>query len=383
MNSNISELSAFIWKIADILRGDYKQSEYADVILPFVVLRRLDSVLEPTKDKVLEVNRTCRHANKVPYLKAATATEDSPAGYNFYNISAFTLSDAAGDEVGCKDDLFDFIKGFSDNVLDILKSFDIYNMIARLDEAELLFMVVRRFADGIDLSPAHVSNNDMGYIFEELIRRFSEISNETAGHHFTPREVIRLMVDILFAPDMAKICAPGFMAKLYDPAAGTGGMLSAGLERAKELNDDAMLVVYGQEMNETTYAICKSDTLIKGLNYENIHLGNTFTHDALAGERFGYMLCNPPFGVEWKKYEKFIRNEKDEMGYAGRFGAGLPRVSDGSLLFLQHMISKMEDPDRGGTRMAIIFNGSPLFTGDAGKTLTLPFFAPKIRVCRH
>lgn len=383
MNSNISELSAFIWKIADILRGDYKQSEYADVILPFVVLRRLDNVLEPTKKNVLEVNRTCRYANKVPFLKTATATKDCPDGYGFYNISNFTLGDVACDELGCRENLSDYIYGFSDNVQDILKSFDIIEMIERLDRAGLLFDVVCHFAKDIDLSPARVSNNDMGYIFEELIRKFSEISNETAGEHFTPREVIRLMVDILFVPDMQKICAPGFIAKLYDPAAGTGGMLSAGLERAKELNSDAMLVVYGQEINKTTYAICKSDTLIKGLDYENIHLGNTFTDDALEDERFGYMLCNPPFGVEWKKYEKFIRDEKDKKGHDGRFGAGLPRVSDGSFLFLQHMISKMDYPDRGGTRMAIIFNGSPLFTGDAGKTLTLSFSKPKIRVCRH
>jgi len=363
MSINISEKSNFIWKIADLLRGDYKQSEYGDVVLPFTVLCRLDSVLAPTKDAVMALHKTGKY--KTEYAKLA-GFKSVTGGLKFYNISEFTFAKLKDDAGNIADNLTDYIKGFSENARQILESFDIYSQIARLDKANLLYLVVAKFVDDIDLHPDHVSNNEMGYIFEELIRRFSEMSNETAGEHFTPREVIRLMVSLLFDPDMEKIKDSGYMAKLYDPAAGTGGMLSAGIEYATELNDRAIIEVYGQELNEKTYAICKSDTMIKGKGYENIHLGNSFTEDKLKNEHFHYMLCNPPFGVEWKKYEKFIRDEAEDMGYAGRFGAGLPRVSDGSLLFLQHMISKMLPVEEGGTRLAIVFNGSPLFTGDAG-----------------
>lgn len=363
MSINISEKSNFIWKIADLLRGDYKQSEYGDVILPFTVLCRLDSVLAPTKDAVMALQKTGKY--KTEYAKLA-GFKSVTGGLKFYNISEFTFAKLKDDAGNIADNLSDYIKGFSENARQILESFDIYSQIARLDKANLLYLVVAKFVDDIDLHPDHVSNNEMGYIFEELIRRFSEMSNETAGEHFTPREVIRLMVSLLFDPDMEKIKDSGYMAKLYDPAAGTGGMLSAGIEYASELNDRAIIEVYGQELNEKTYAICKSDTMIKGKGYENIHLGNSFTDDKLKNEHFHYMLCNPPFGVEWKKYEKFIRDEAEDKGYAGRFGAGLPRVSDGSLLFLQHMISKMMPVEEGGTRLAIVFNGSPLFTGDAG-----------------
>ncbi|MEG1902737.1 MAG: class I SAM-dependent DNA methyltransferase, partial [Clostridium sp.] len=359
MSINISEKSNFIWKIADLLRGDYKQSEYGEVILPFTVLCRLDSVLRDTKKEVLKANSTLKYKNKAPFLTKIT-------NYKFYNTSEFTFEKLKNDAGNIADNLIDYIKGFSENARTILESFDIYSQISRLDKANLLYLVFLKFVDDIDLNPNNVSNQEMGYIFEELIRKFSEMSNETAGEHFTPREVIRLMVSILFDSDMAKICEPGFMAKLYDPAAGTGGMLSAGIEYATEQNDRAIIEVYGQELNEKTYAICKSDTMIKGKGYENIHLGNSFTEDKLPHEQFHYMLCNPPFGVEWKKYEKFIRDEAEDLGYKGRFGAGLPRVSDGSLLFLQHMISKMLPPEEGGTRIAIVFNGSPLFTGDAG-----------------
>ncbi|WP_320123033.1 class I SAM-dependent DNA methyltransferase [uncultured Sphaerochaeta sp.] len=367
MSTNISEKSNFIWKIADILRGDYKQSEYGDVILPFTVLCRLDSVLAQTKDRVMEIYR--KGTFKTDYAKLA-GFKSITGGLKFYNISEFTIAKLKDDAANIADNLTDYIKGFSENARSILESFDIYSQIARLDKANLLYLIVTKFVDDIDLHPDHVSNNEMGYIFEELIRKFSEMSNETAGEHFTPREVIRLMVAMLFDPDMRLITEPGFMAKLYDPAAGTGGMLSAGIEYATELNNQALIEVYGQELNEKTYAICKSDTMIKGKGYENIHLGNSFTQDAMPHETFHYMLCNPPFGVEWKKYEKFIRDEA-ERGYTGRFGAGLPRVSDGSLLFLQHMISKMMDYDPNddgltGCRLAIVFNGSPLFTGDAG-----------------
>jgi len=371
MSINITEKSNFIWKIADLLRGDYKQSEYGDVILPFTVLCRLDSVLAPTKDAVLEVNRTCKFKNKAPFLMKATKTKSVPEGYRFYNVSEFTFAKLKNDATNIADNLTDYIKGFSENARTILESFDIYSQIARLDRANLLYLVICKFVDDIDLHPDRVKNNEMGYIFEELIRKFSEMSNETAGEHFTPREVIRLMVSILFNPDLDKIIDPAFMAKLYDPAAGTGGMLSAAIEYAAEHSPSAIIRVYGQELNEKTYAICKSDTMIKGDGYENIHLGNSFTEDALPREKFHYMLCNPPFGVEWKKYEKFIRDESEDKGFAGRFGAGLPRVSDGSLLFLQHMISKMMEYDPKadgvtGCRLGIVFNGSPLFTGDAG-----------------
>ncbi|WP_315005385.1 class I SAM-dependent DNA methyltransferase [uncultured Selenomonas sp.] len=356
MNTKTSD---FIWKIADLLRGDYKQSEYGDVILPFTVLCRLDSVLKDTHEAVVAKNKTIHYKNKAPFLIAISKQK-------FYNVSEFTLISLTNDAVLIRDNLIDYIKGFSENARSILESFDIYAQIDRLDKANLLYLVVQKFADDVDLSPEAVSNNEMGYIFEDLIRRFSEMSNETAGEHFTPREVIRLMVSVLFDPDMEKICDPSFMAKLYDPAAGTGGMLSAGIEKAAELNENALIEVYGQELNEKTYAICKSDTMIKGKGYENIHLGNSFTDDALKREKFHYMLCNPPFGVEWKKYEAFIRDEAEDRGYRGRFGAGLPRISDGAFLFLQHMISKMLSVSEGGSRIGIVFNGSPLFTGDAG-----------------
>ena len=363
MSINISEKTNFIWKIADLLRGDYKQSEYGDAILPFTVLCRLDSVLAPSKDDVIALHQ--KGIYKTEYAKLAGFRQVT-GGLKFYNISEFTFAKLKNDAGNLADNLTDYIKGFSQNARTILESFDIYSQIARLDKANLLYLVVSKFVDDIDLHPDRVSNNEMGYIFEELIRKFSEISNETAGEHFTPREVIRLMVSMLFDPDLDKIIDPSYMAKLYDPAAGTGGMLSAGIEYAKEHSPNAIIEVYGQELNEKTFAVCKSDTMIKGKGYENIHHGNSFTEDKLKNETFHYMLCNPPFGVEWKKYESFIRDENEELGYSGRFGAGLPRVSDGSLLFLQHMISKMMPVEDGGCRIGIVFNGSPLFTGDAG-----------------
>lgn len=359
MSISISDKSNFIWKIADILRGDYKQHEYADVILPFTVLKRLDSVLIDTHDEVIRLNNTLTYKNKAPFLCKAS-------GYKFYNISEFTFEKLKDDPDNLDENIVDYIKGFSDNAREILEAFNIYSQIERLEKEGLLYLIVSKFADEIDLHPDRVSNTEMGYIFEELIRKFSETSNETAGEHFTPREVIRLMVAVLFEPDMKKITEPSFMAKLYDPAAGTGGMLSAGISYAKELNEKAIIEVYGQELNQSTYAVCKSDTLIKGKGYENIYYGNSFTEDGLKLEKFDYMLCNPPFGVEWKKYQAPIKDEAEEKGFDGRFGAGLPRISDGSFLFLQHMISKMKDPKDGGSRIGIVFNGSPLFTGDAG-----------------
>ncbi|MFM1514479.1 N-6 DNA methylase [Helcococcus ovis] len=359
MSISISDKSNFIWKIADILRGDYKQHEYADVILPFTVLKRLDSVLIDTHDEVIRLNNTLTYKNKAPFLCKAS-------GYKFYNISEFTFEKLKDDPDNLDENIVDYIKGFSDNAREILEAFNIYSQIERLEKEGLLYLIVSKFADEIDLHPDRVSNTEMGYIFEELIRKFSEMSNETAGEHFTPREVIRLMVAVLFEPDMEKITDPSFMAKLYDPAAGTGGMLSAGISYAEELNEKAIIEVYGQELNKSTYAVCKSDTLIKGKGYENIYYGNSFTEDGLKLEKFDYMLCNPPFGVEWKKYQAPIKDEAEEKGFDGRFGAGLPRISDGSFLFLQHMISKMKAPKDGGSRIGIVFNGSPLFTGDAG-----------------
>lgn len=356
---NVNEQSNFIWKVADLLRGDYKQYEYGDVVLPFTVLCRLDSVLEPTKEKVLELDKSIKLKNKAPFLEQAT-------GFKFYNTSNFTFAKLKDDASNLAENLRDYIGSFSENVQQILEAYDIYAQIARLDKANLLFLVVSKFTDEIDLHPDRVSNLEMGYLFEELIRKFSENSNETAGEHFTPREVIRLMVSLLFAPDMSEISEDGYMTTLYDPAAGTGGMLSAGIEYANELNTSAWIDVYGQELNEKTYAICKSDTLVKGNNYQNIHLGNSFTEDGLVNNKFHYMLCNPPFGVEWKKYEDYVRDEAKNRGKDGRFGAGLPRISDGSFLFLQHMISKMKPSKDGGSRIGIVFNGSPLFTGDAG-----------------
>lgn len=359
MSINISDKSNFIWKIADLLRGDYKQHEYADVILPFTVLKRLDSVLIDNHDEVVKLNKTLTYKNKDPFLCRAS-------GYKFYNVSEFTFEKLKDDPNNLDENIVDYIKGFSENAREILEAFNIYTQIERLEKAGLLYLIVSKFADEIDLHPDRVSNTEMGYIFEELIRKFSEMSNETAGEHFTPREVIRLMVAVLFDPDMDKISSPSFMAKLYDPAAGTGGMLSAGISYAEELNEKAIIEVYGQELNQSTYAICKSDTLIKGKGYENIYYGNSFTEDGVKNEKFDYMLCNPPFGVEWKKYQDAVKDEAQSLGFDGRFGAGLPRISDGSFLFLQHMISKMKDPKNGGSRIGIVFNGSPLFTGDAG-----------------
>lgn len=360
-NININEYTNFIWKIADLLRGDYKQSEYGDVILPFTVLCRLDSVLLPTKDKVLEIDEKSDFGDLVKEKLFEQAT-----GMKFFNKSNFTFVKLKDDAPNIAENLRDYIASFSKNVQEIMEAFDIYKQIERLDKAGLLYLVITKFADEIDLSPEKVSNNVMGYIFEELIRRFSEISNETAGEHFTPREVIQLMVTLIFDADAEELSETGKMTSLYDPAAGTGGMLAIGSDYLKAMNQTIYVDCYGQELNPMTYATCKSDMLIKGQQYERIFPGNSFTHDGTEGNSFSYMLCNPPFGVEWKKYEKEIRDEHKKLGHAGRFGAGLPRISDGSFLFLQHMISKMKLVEEGGSRIAIVFNGSPLFTGDAG-----------------
>ncbi|MDJ0736193.1 MAG: class I SAM-dependent DNA methyltransferase [Nostocaceae cyanobacterium] len=357
----VGQLASFIWSVADLLRGDYKQADYGKVILPFTVLRRLDCVLEPTKQEVLDF-----YENKIKSmnLKNPEPLLNQKAGVPFHNISRFTFGELAQDADDVAPNLKNFINGFSVAGREIIDYFNFNDQIVRLDEANLLFLVVKRFAE-VDLHPNVVSNMEMGYVFEELIRKFSELSNETAGEHFTPREVIRLMVNLLFINDRDILTQKGIVKTIYDPACGTGGMLTIAEEYIKELNADAKPVVFGQEINPESYAICKSDMLIKGQDVSNIKFGNTFTTDGLTGETFDYMLSNPPFGVEWKKVQTHVKTEHEKKGFDGRFGAGLPRISDGSFLFLQHMISKMKR-DNGGSRIAIVFNGSPLFSGNAG-----------------
>jgi type I restriction enzyme M protein len=357
-----SEKVNFIWSIAELLRGDYKRSEYGKVILPFTVLRRLDCVLKKTKEKVLAKKKKFEEMNMTnmdPFLNRT-------AGYNFHNRSRFDFEKLLDDPNNIRDNLINYINGFSANAREIIDYFNFDVHINKLDEADLLYLIVRRFSE-IDIHPDTVSNKQMGDIFEELIRRFSEQSNETAGEHFTPREVIRLMVNILFEEDSDLLQKEGIVRTIYDPACGTGGMLTVAEDYLSKLNPEATLKMFGQELNPESYAICKADMLIKGENPENIKYGNSFTNDQLKSERFDYMLSNPPFGVDWKKVQDFIKKEEKELGYDGRFGAGTPRVNDGSLLFLQHMISKMKS-NGTGSRIAIVFNGSPLFTGGAGSS---------------
>lgn len=357
----VRQLANFIWSIAELLRGDYKQADYGKIILPFTVLRRLDCVLEPTKTVVMDF-----YENKVKSmnLKNPEPLLNQKAGVSFHNISQFTFGKLKEDSDNVAANLRNYINGFSVAGREIIDYFNFNDQINRLDEANLLFLIVKRFAE-INLHPERVSNMEMGYVFEELIHKFSELSNETAGEHFTPREVIRLMVNLLFLNDRDMLIQKGIVKTIYDPAAGTGGMLSVAEEYIKELNPDSKPVVFGQELNPESYAICKSDMLIKGQIVSNIKFGNTFTTDGLEHEKFDYMLSNPPFGVEWKKVQTYVKAEYDKKGFDGRFGAGLPRISDGSFLFLQHMISKMKR-DNGGSRIAIVFNGSPLFSGSAG-----------------
>ncbi|HEV2070648.1 MAG TPA: class I SAM-dependent DNA methyltransferase [Acidimicrobiales bacterium] len=358
-NEIIRNHAAFIWSVADLLRGDYKQSEYGKVILPLTVLRRLDCVLEPTKEKVLA------QAAKYGDHPGAEQILSKAAGEQFYNTSKYDFPRllAAPDDLA--DNLRHYIASFSPAARDIVDKFGLDTQIIRLRKANLLYLVVSKFAE-IDLHPDAVSNLEMGYLYEELIRRFSELSNETAGEHFTPREVIRLMVDLLFIEDEDLLTKPGISKTMLDPACGTGGMLSVSEDYLREHNPSARLHVYGQELNAETYAVCRSDMMLKGQDATNIVFGNSFTEDGHAGSHFDYLLANPPFGVEWKKVADPIRDEHDKQGFAGRFGAGLPRINDGSFLFLQHMIAKMKPVEQGGSRLAIVFNGSPLFTGAAG-----------------
>jgi type I restriction enzyme M protein len=342
------------------VRGDYKQSEYGKVILPLTVLRRLDCVLEPTKRDVLE--RAEKLRGRVENVEPVLC---SVAGQSFYNTSPLDFRRLLDDPTQVAGNLRAYIAGFSPGARDVLEKFDFDTQITRLARADLLYLVISRFAE-VDLHPDTVSNLEMGYLYEELIRRFSELSNETAGEHFTPREVIRLMVNLLFATDDEVLTERGVIKTLYDPACGTGGMLSVAEDHLRSLNPSARLEVFGQELNDETYAICRSDMMLKGQDASHIVAGNSFSEDGHKDLRFDYMLANPPFGVEWKKVEDVVRREHETLGFAGRFGAGLPRINDGSFLFLQHMLSKMKPPEEGGTRLAIVFNGSPLFSGVAG-----------------
>lgn len=357
---NFKEKANFLWSIADLLRGHYKQADYGKVILPLTVLRRLDFVLEPTKKDILAAYE--KHKDKK--AEVLEPILNTVAKAKFHNRSKFDFYELAKDHSNVAANLRNYINGYSIGAKEIIDYFSFDDQIKRLDEYDLLYMVIKKFAEAGDMFK-DVSTLEMGYIFEELIRKFAELSNETAGEHFTPREVIRLMVNLLFVNDKDILRRKGIVKTLYDPACGTGGMLSIAEEYLQELNPDAKLEVFGQELNPESYAICKSDMLIKGQNPSNIKFGNTFTQDGLEDETFDYMLSNPPFGVDWKKAETHIKDEHNLKGFAGRFGAGLPAIDDGSLLFLQHMISKMKRSS-GGSRIAVVFNGSPLFTGSAG-----------------
>ena len=359
--SQSASISSLIWSVADLLRGDYKPADYGKVILPFTVLRRLDCVLAPTKTAVLAEKelREADGVNPEPFLFQLT-------GLRFVNTSTLDMRKLMGDQDNLATNLATYIQGFSPAVRDIFDQFRFAETMERLRKAQLLYQVAERFA-GFDLAPDRVSNHDMGLAFEELIRKFSEASNETAGEHFTPRDAIKLMVNLLFIED-SDILTPGsqVVRTIYDPTAGTGGMLSVAGEHLLDHNPQAQLTMFGQELNDESYAICKADMLIKGQDIRNIVLGNTLSDDGHATRKFDYMLSNPPFGVEWKKVEKDVRREHEQMGFNGRFGPGLPRVSDGSMLFLLHLLSKMRPAQEGGSRFGIVLNGSPLFTGGAG-----------------
>lgn len=384
-----NNLAAYCWSIADLLRGDFKQSQYGRIILPFTLLRRLEGVLEETKEAVLA------EAEKVKTMSLPEEAQEKlllrASGLSFFNTSKMDLSKLG--ETDIKANLESYIQSFSKDAREIFEYFNFAEFIGQLNDADLLYKVVQRVRQ-TDLSPKAVSNHDMGLTFEELIRRFAEGSNETAGEHFTPRDIVRLTTALVFMEDDDALSKPGIIRTIYDPTAGTGGFLSSGMEYLHELNPQGMMKAYGQELNPESYAICKADMLIKGQEVDNIKLGNTLSNDQLYANKFDYMLSNPPFGVDWKKIESTIKDENTLKGFDGRFGPGLPRVSDGSLLFLLHLISKLRDskddvqgrtstqnthvargagsvaggrtPEATGGRIGIILNGSPLFTGGAG-----------------
>ena len=367
MANNFSQTAAYIWSLADLLRGDFKQSQYGRVILPFTILRRLECVLEDTKPKVLAQAEKLA-GNKALEEEARDKFLLKAAKQTFYNTSQMDLSKMGSADI--KSNLLSYIDSFSPDAREIFEHFKFAEFVSDLQDANLLYKVVQKVAQ-TDLSPAAISNHDMGLVFEELIRRFAESSNETAGEHFTPRDIVRLTTSLVFMEDDDALTEPGIIRTIYDPTAGTGGFLSSGMEYVHELNPEAVMRAFGQELNPESYAICKGDMLIKGQDVSRIKLGNTLSEDQLYADRFDYMLSNPPFGVDWKKVEAGVKDEHKLKGFDGRFGPGLPRVSDGSLLFLMHLISKMRDydandPDKNGGRIGIILNGSPLFTGGAG-----------------
>ena len=353
--------AAFIWSIANLLRGPYKAADYGKVILPFTVLRRLDSALEISKQAVLEAKKS--HSTSGAALDFLL---QKASGYSFYNTSPYDLKKAAGDTNNLRENLLAYIDGFSSNVRDIFDKYEFAVQLSKLDENDLLLLVTQKFSQ-IDLHPDKVSNIEMGLIFEELIRKFAEASNETAGDHFTPRDVVRLSVNLLFASDDEVLSKPGLVRSVYDPTAGTGGMLSVADDYIHHLNPEARLTLFGQDYNDESFAIAKADMVIKGQDIENMVFGDTLTNDGHHGKHFDYCLANPPFGVEWKKQQAFVEREHSERGFDGRFGPGTPRVSDGSLLFLLHLVKKMRPVAQGGGRIGIVLNGSPLFTGNAGQ----------------
>ena len=352
----------FIWSICNLLRGPYKRNEYRKVILPLTILRRFDCILEPSKDEVLaEFDKLKGKSETIVSAHLRTIT-----GVPFYNLSKLTFKKLLDDPNQIAPNLNSYINAFSPNVRQIFEKLEFGIQVTKMNEKNLLFNVIRKFAsDEVDLSPQNIDNLQMGYVFEELIRIGAEQSNEEAGEHFTPREVIRLMVNLLLSPE-TDLRKSHVVKTIYDPACGTGGMLSVAENYIRQLNSEAQPHLFGQDWNDEAYGICRADMLIKGEDSDNIKPDCTFEKDGFPKEKFDYMLANPPFGVEWKQQQKSIENERATLGYDGRFGAGTPRINDGSLLFLQHMISKMRRPEDGGSRIGIVFNGSPLFTGDAG-----------------
>ncbi len=360
LSKSINEKAALIWAIADKLTGVYKPHEYGEVILPLTVIRRFDCILMDTKKAVLE------KYDEVKNLPLRDVLLRKVSGYEFYNTSKYTFEKLLDDPDNIEENFHDYLNGFSENVRDIIEKFKFDGHIDTMANKGILYIVIKEFTSTrANLHPDVISNLEMGYIFEEIIRRFSEAHNEDAGQHYTPREVIRLMVNILFFDDSSTLSRKNIARTIYDPACGTGGMLSVAEEYLHELNSGTELMSFGQELNDQTFAICKADMLIKGNNADFIKDGNTLSDDQFEGQKFDYIISNPPFGREWKNEKRVVEDEA-KRGFAGRFGAGLPAASDGQMLFLMTAISKMKEPRDGGSRIAIIHNGSPLFTGDAG-----------------
>jgi len=362
MSQNTNNQAAFIWSLADLLRGDFRQSQYGRIILPFTLLRRLEGVLEDKKEAVLTEFERLQTMN-LPEDAHEKFLLRATGGLSFFNTSKMDLSKLG--EANIAANLESYLLAFSKDAREIFEYFNFSEFIGQLNDANLLYKIVQKVR-ATDLSPKAISNHEMGLVFEELIRRFAESSNDTAGEHFTPRDIVRLTTSLVFMEDDDALTKAGIIRTIYDPTAGTGGFLSSGMEYVFELNPQAVIRAFGQELNPESYAICKADMLIKGQEVDNIKLGNTLSNDQLYSQKFDYMLSNPPFGVDWKKIEGDIKDEHTQKGFDGRFGAGLPRVSDGSLLFLLHLISKLRDTADGGARIGIILNGSPLFTGGAG-----------------